>query len=289
MGRTLAGRVVAVTGASSGIGAALAVACAGRGMRLGLLARREDRLAEVAEIVRRKGGEAEVVAGDVRDRESLERLAAAVIARWDRLDVMVANAGFGIAAPVARTPPDEVQEIFDVNLLGTVWAIRAAWPVFERQGAGHFVIVSSSAAFHGLPASALYSATKAAQLNLAEGLRVEARAIGVDVTAVFPVVTDTEFRQAMRNHLGERADGRIRSPRQSAAQVAEAIVDALERPRFAVYPYARARLLPWLEALSPTLTERLRGYRGYYRRRLGGDPGGEERHPDPRSSHEQRA
>jgi short-subunit dehydrogenase len=202
---------------------------------------------------------------------------------------MVANAGFGIVAPIGRTPPAEAREILDVNVLGTIWAIRSAWPIFERQRAGHFVVVSSSAAFHGLPALALYSATKAAQMNLAEGLRVEAREIGVEVTVVYPVVTDTEFRSAMRDHLGSRQPGSgIRSPRQSADQVAEAIVDALRRPRFAVYPYRRARLLPWLEALSPTLTERLRGYRRSYQFRLAGAGRGAETHTDARRMDGQR-
>lgn len=271
MGRTPEGRVVAVTGASSGIGAAIALACARRGMRLGLCARREDRLAEVAEDVRRAGGEAEAVPGDVREPESLVRLVTRTVRRWGRLDAIVANAGFGIHAPIAGTPPEEAREIFEVNVLGTVWAIRAAWPIFRRQGDGHFIVISSSAAFHGLPASALYSATKAAQMNLAEGLRVEAAEIGADVSVVYPVVTETEFLQARREHLGREGEAPHHRPRQAAGQVAEAVVAALERPRFAVYPYRRARLLPWLEALSPTWTERVRGYRRRYRTQLGDD------------------
>ncbi|MGH7549368.1 MAG: SDR family NAD(P)-dependent oxidoreductase [Gemmatimonadota bacterium] len=268
MRRVLEGRVVAITGASSGIGAATAVACARRRMRLVLLARRQARLAEVARRVETTGGEAEVVPGDVRNRDDLERLTTAAARRWGRLDVVVANAGFGVVAPVADTPPDEAREIFDVNVLGTIWAIQAVWPIFEKQRSGHVVIVSSSAAFHGLPANALYSATKAAQMNLAEGLRVEAREIGALVSVVYPVVTGTEFREAQRDHTGggPRSGVRIRSPRQTAEEVAEAIVGTIERPRFAVYPYRRARLLPWLEALSPTLTERIRRYPDYYRR-----------------------
>lgn len=248
-------------------------------MRLALLARREDRLDQVAAGVRAGGGEAEVVPGDVRRDEDLERLVTVATRRWGQLDVVIANAGFGVVAPVARTPPEEAREIFDVNVLGTVRAIRAAWPIFEQQRSGHVVIVSSSAAFHGLPANALYSATKAAQMNLAEGLRVEARAIGVEVSVVYPVVTETGFHAALRDHTGGRRGGAgVPSPRQTAEEVAEAIVKTIERPRFAVYPYRRARLLPWLEALSPTLTERIRGYPEYYRRRMdrGPEPGQRE-------------
>ncbi|MBW3660413.1 MAG: SDR family oxidoreductase [Gemmatimonadetes bacterium] len=272
MGRELSGRVVAITGASSGIGAAAAVACARRGMRVGLFARRVGRLHEVAGEVREAGGEAEVVIGDVRDRQAVFALVEAVTRRWRRLDIMVANAGFGIAAPVAETPPEEVREIFDVNAIGTVWAIQAAWPIFEIERRGHLVLVSSGAALHGIPANALYSATKAAQRNLAEGLKVEAEAIGVDVSVILPIVTETDFRRNLRDHTGgrrERADARIGGPRQSSEEVAEAIVACLASPKFEVYPYRPARLLPFLEAVSPALTERILRYPEYYRRQTG--------------------
>lgn len=274
MGRDLAARTIAITGASSGIGAATAVACARRGMRVGLFARRERRLVEVAERVREAGGEAEIVVGDVRDREAVFGFVRAMTRRWRRLDGMMANAGFGIAAPVAETPPEEAREIFDVNVLGTVWAIQAAWPVFEAQGSGHLVLVSSGAALHGMPANALYSATKAAQRNLAEGLRVEAAEIGVDVSVVYPVVTETEFRERLRDHTGggkRRAGAKVGGPRQSAGEVAEAVVACLEDPAFEVYPWRLARLLPVVEGLSPALAERVLRYREYYRRQVGSE------------------
>lgn len=272
MGRELEDRVVAITGASSGIGAATAVACAERGMRVGLFARRETRLREVAARIEAVGGEAEVVAGDVRDRDAVLDLVERVTRRWRRLDAMIANAGFGIASPVADTPPDEVREIFDVNVIGTVWAIQAAWPIFEMERSGHLVLVSSGAAKHGIPANAVYSATKAAQANLAEGLRIEADAIGVDVSVVYPIVTDTEFRQNLRDHTGgrkERASAKIGGPSQTVDEVAEAIVECLVSPKFEVYPYRPARLLPFLEAVSPKLTSKILRYPEYYRRQTG--------------------
>lgn len=273
MGRDLTNRVVAITGASSGIGAATAIACAERGMRVGLYARRADRLEAVAERIHGAGGEAETVVGDVRDRARVEDLVTSVTRRWGRLDAIVANAGFGVTAPVAETPADEAREIFDVNVLGTVWAIQAAWPIFAARRAGHVVIVSSGAAKHGMPANALYSATKAAQANLAEGLRIEGRAIGVDVSVVYPVVTETEFRDVIRDHTGrKKLAARVGGPRQTAEQVAEAIVDCLRRPRFEVYPYRAARLLPWLEAVSPGLLARVLRYPEYYRRQMGHTP-----------------
>jgi short-subunit dehydrogenase len=269
--RELKERVAAITGASSGIGAETAVACGARGMRVALFARREERLENVAERVRAAGGEAEVVAGDVRDRSALAGLVTRATRRWGRLDAIVANAGFGVAAPVAETPPEEAREIFEVNVLGTLWAIQAAWPVFEAQRRGHVVIVSSGAAFHGIPVNALYSATKAAQANLAEGLRIEAGSIGVDVSVVYPVVTETEFHLHVRDHTEGRkrqAGTKVGGPRQTAAQVAEAIVAGLARPRPEIYPYRPARILPWLEALSPSFLARILRYPEFYRRQV---------------------
>ncbi len=272
LGRDLAGRVVAITGASSGIGAATAKACAAKGMRVGLFARREVRLEKLAKQIREQGGEAETVVGDVRDREAVAGLVTAVTRRWGGLDAIVANAGFGIVAPVATTPPEEAREIFDVNVLGTVWAIQVAWPVFEVQRRGHVIIVSSVLAQLGLPANALYSATKAAQSVMADGLRVEAEPLGIDVSVVYPVGTDTDFFESIRNLSGSRkkvSPAGPRGPRQTADQVARSIVDCMERPRFEVYPYRPARLVPWADALSPKLVAKVLRFPDYYRRQMG--------------------
>ncbi|MFN2382820.1 MAG: SDR family NAD(P)-dependent oxidoreductase, partial [Gemmatimonadota bacterium] len=254
MKRKLTGGVIAITGASSGIGAATAVACARRGMRVGLFARRADRLEGVAAAVREAGGEAEVVAGDVRIPADQAAFLTALARRWSRLDAVIANAGFGVAARVADTPPAEAREIFDVNVLGSIWTIQAAWPVLEAQRRGHLILISSAAAFHGQPGGALYSATKAAQMNLAEGVRIEARAIGVDVSVVYPIMTTTGFSDAVHDYTGGRkrqAGRKVGGPRQTADDVAAAIVRCLERPRFGVHPYRASRVLPWIEAASP--------------------------------------
>lgn len=271
MARDLSGRTIVITGASSGIGAATAVACAREGMRIGLFARRETRLRDVADRVREAGGEAIVHPGDVRDRDALESLVTGMTRRWRHLDAIVANAGFGLAARVADAPPDEARELFDANVLGTVWTIQVAWPIFEVQRRGHVVIVSSAAALHGMPMNALYSATKAAQMNMAEGLRIEAEEIGVDVSIVYPVMTVTEFHDALRDHTGGRKKKAARNmgPQQTAEEVADSIVGCLEDPSFEVYPYRPARILPFLQGISPTLTTRLLRYRDYYRRQRG--------------------
>ncbi len=239
---------------------------------MGLFARREVRLEKLAKEIREQGGEVETVVGDVRDRDAVAGLVTAVTRRWGSLDAIIANAGFGIVAPVATTPPEQAREIFDVNVLGTVWAIQAAWPVFEVQRQGHIIIVSSVLAQHGLPANSLYSATKAAQSVMADGLRVEAETVGIDVSVVYPVGTDTEFFESIRKSPDrERKLGSAlpSGPRQTADQVAHAIVDCLERPRFEVYPYRAARLVPWADALSPKLIAKMLRFPEYYRRQMG--------------------
>lgn len=269
MGRDLSGRVVVITGASSGIGAATAVACGRRGMRVGLYARREVKLKRVAREIETLGVEAIAHAGDVRDRDALAEFVTGVARQWGRLDVVIANAGFGVQAPIAETAPQVAREIFDVNVLGTVWAIQAAWPIFEVQHSGHLVLVSSILAKLGLPGNGLYSGTKAAQESIAEALRVEADEIGVDVSIVYPIGTDTEFLEAQRDATG-MPRARPASPaghrRQTAGEVADAIVECLVSPRFEVYPYRRSRVLPWLEAMSPALASRVLRFPDHYRR-----------------------
>ena len=183
---------------------------------------------------------------------------------------MLCNAGFGVAATVAETPEGEVRELFDVNVLGSVWSVQAAWPVFAERRAGHLILVSSAAAFHGLPVNGLYSASKAAQRNLAEALRIEAEPIGVDVSVVYPIMTETGFSDAVRDHTGGRKKAAgSQGPRQAVEPVARRIVRCIERPRFEVYPYRAARIMPWLEAVSPRLAARLLGFRSYHRRLTG--------------------
>lgn len=278
MGKDLNGRVVVITGASSGIGAATAVACGRRGMRVGLYARREVKLKRVVREVEAVGVEAIARAGDVRDREALGDFVTHVAREWGRLDVVIANAGFGVLAPVAETAPDVAREIFDVNVLGSVWAIQAAWPIFEVQRSGHVVLVSSIVAKLALPGNGLYSATKAAQESIAEALRVEAEEIDVDVSIVYPIGTETEFLEAQRDAAGtpRARPARPAGPkRQTAEEVAEAIVDCLVSPRFEVYPYRRSRVLPWLDAASPGLASRMLRFPDYYRRQRGGATGRE--------------
>ena len=192
--RALRGMVAVITGASSGIGAATAVACGREGMKVALAARRADRLAEVARAVHAAGGEARVVPTDVADEAAVRALVEETAKAWGRLDVVVANAGIGLLAPAAETTAAEFEQIMRVNFLGVVYAVLAALPHLRRQGGGHLVTVASVIGKRGSPFRAAYCASKFAVVGLSEVLRMELRAEGIAVTCVCPVGTLTEFQ-----------------------------------------------------------------------------------------------
>jgi short-subunit dehydrogenase len=261
--RALAGRVVAITGASAGIGAALAREVARRDGRLAVFARREDRLDALAREITRHAalsptdenarGDVVCVAGDVARPVDVERFVAATLAAHGRLDVMVANAGAGFQGALSALDDAGMARLLDVNFMGTFHAARAAWPIFQAQGHGHLLVVSSIVGRRALAGGSAYAATKFAQVGFAEALRVEGRPHGIHVTTVFPVSTETEFRDAIARDHGIEVRGR--GPRQTAERVARAMADAIERPRPEVYPFPAARLLAVAAAAAPRLTD----------------------------------
>jgi short-subunit dehydrogenase len=250
----LAGRVVVVTGASSGIGAATAVACGGAGMRVVLAARRAERLAAVAARVTAAGGEARVVPTDVGDEVAVRALIDGTVHAWGRLDILVNNAGVGVLATVEQTAPEEFERLMRVNYLGAVHGVLAALPHMRRQGAGHVVNVASVVGKRASPFRAAYVASKFALVGFSEALRMEVRGTGIHVTCVCPIGTATEFHDVEPNRLGVPGRG---GPIQSAEHVARGILRALRRPRAEVHPYPPVRLLFLANALAPGLVDRL--------------------------------
>jgi short-subunit dehydrogenase len=252
--RELAGRVAVITGASSGIGAATAVACGRAGMRVVLAARRADRLAAVAGEVTEAGGEARVAPTDVGDEAAVRALIHGAVAAFGRLDVLVNNAGIGILATVEQTTPTEFERILRINYLGAVHGVLAALPHMRRQGAGHIVNVASVIGKRASPFRAAYVASKFALVGFSEALRMELLDSGIHVTCVCPIGTATEFHDVEPNRLGIPGRG---GPIQTAEHVARAIVRALRRPRAEVHPYPPARLLFLANAVAPALVDRL--------------------------------
>jgi len=169
----IAGKVVAVTGASSGIGEATAEYLARRGAKLVLGARGADKLQEVRRRIIDAGGEAEYVAIDVARREGVAMLVARSLERFGRLDVLINNAGVMPIGSLDDLAVDDWECMVDVNVKGVLWGIAAALPVFRAQKSGHFITIASTAAKRTVPTMAVYSGTKAAVAAIMDGLRQE--------------------------------------------------------------------------------------------------------------------
>jgi NADP-dependent 3-hydroxy acid dehydrogenase YdfG len=225
------GKVVAITGASSGIGAATARLLAERGAVVALGARRTGRLDKLAQEIRDRGGRAVTRATDVTRREDLERLVDAAVEEFGRLDVLVSNAGISKIGPMADLDVDGWSAMIDVNLRGVLHGIAAALPVFRRQGQGHLVTTVSTAGLKIVPAQAVYAATKNAVRTLLEGLRQESTDGVLRTTAVSPGFVRTELADSIDNL---EAREQIRRSRDEFAippeAVARAIAFAVEQP-----------------------------------------------------------
>ncbi len=224
MTERLQGKTVAITGASSGIGAASARALAAEGAFVVLGARRRDRLEQLAVDF---GDRVEVVEMDVRDPEASRRLVSRSIDRFGRLDALVANAGIGAYGGIMDLTDDQLAAMMDTNVAGTVWPIRAAVPTFLEQGFGDIVIIASVAGLRGAGDEAVYAATKFAQVGLAGGLDRELRANGIRVSTLCPGGTATEFAMgAGRTPDMPGLDDMLRPE-----DVAAAVVTVLCQPR----------------------------------------------------------
>jgi NADP-dependent 3-hydroxy acid dehydrogenase YdfG len=248
-------RVVAITGASAGIGRATALRLARDGASIVACARRRDRLDTLAAEITAAGGTALPIVADVTLEEDMTQLVAAAIERFGRLDVMICNAGFGIYGTIDTIAPAQMRRLVDVNYMGTYHAARAAMPVFRRQASGHVIVMSSIVGKRGVPYMGAYSATKFAQVGLAECLRAELYGSDIHVSVVFPISTETEFFDVMTRESG--AITRAMGPRQTPDGVANAIAGAIAHPRPEVYPFRTARGLALLNALAPGLCDRV--------------------------------
>ncbi len=270
MARDLHDKVIVITGASAGIGAATAIEAARAGMDIVVAARREDRLAAVAEQVRQLGRRALPVTCDVAHDDQVEALVDRTLTEFGRLDVMFANAGYGFMRPVEQLGDAEHRQIFEVNYFGTVRCVRASLPAMKRAGSGHIVICTSIVSRVGLPNYSAYSATKAAQDVLATALRVELEPYNIDVTAVYPIGTKTEFFEVSAR-IGGHDTLQENTPEafmQTAEHVARRTVRALRRPCEEVWPARWAHLGSSLACLLPGMTRRsLRKHAGRDRKR----------------------
>jgi short-subunit dehydrogenase len=258
MARDLNGKVIVITGASSGIGAATALACARAGMNVVLNARRADKLEAVADRARQAGAEAETVVGDVTEPGISERMLDAAGDRFGRFDAVFANAGYGFDVVAHEVSDDALRKIFDVNFFAAMDLLNAAVARLRADGRpGHLLMCSSCLGRFTLPGHSAYSATKAAQAHVCTAMRIELKPHDIYVSSVHPITTVTEFFEVSAGLSGRDAAGKSvpeHAPRffvQPADRVANAVVRCLRRPRPEVWTSHMTRAVAALMTLSP--------------------------------------
>ena len=223
-------KVVAITGASSGIGRATALLLAANGATVVLGARREDRLAAVAEEITAAGGHAAYRSTDVTRRQDLQALVDLACDRFGRLDVLVNNAGIGPISRFDALKVDDWDAMIDVNIKGVLYGIAAALPVFQRQHAGHIINVVSTAGLKILPTMGVYAGTKNAVRTITEALRQEAGP-HLRVTEVSPGYVATNFADSMTDAaVKEAIEKRLGDIAISPDAIARGILFAIEQP-----------------------------------------------------------
>lgn len=238
------GTRVLVTGASRGIGEAIARGFAARGCTLGLVARRREPLEKLAEELPGEGHA--TIPADVTDADSM----AAAVEQFGHVDVVVANAGITHYRPFAQLPLDEARHMNDVNWLGTIHTVWAALPGMIERSRGHIVVISSGGGVRGFPSAAVYNGTKAAQRGFAEALRHELDGTGVSVTTVFPGEIETTLHDHELDHMPDWYRLDRRAP---AGPLGKQVVEAVEKDQRELFYPPVVRLLRVVNGLSPRL------------------------------------
>jgi len=224
------GKVIVITGASSGIGEVTALLLAERGAKVVLGARKSDRLEALAARIAKMGCEVSYAQTDVRRRSDLSDLVKLACERYGKLDVLVNNAGVMPISPLDDLHVEEWEEMIDVNLKGVLYGIAAALPVFRKQDFGHFVNIASTAAYLILPSMSVYAGTKVAVRAISEGLRQEA-CDKLRVTIISPGITRTNFAETMTNPVVKAQLEEIRDKTAMQPEaIARAIAFAIEQP-----------------------------------------------------------
>lgn len=256
MARRIEEQVVVITGASSGIGRLAALEFARRGARVVLAARNQAALGTAAREIESGGGQAHVVVTDVSKWEEVERLAAAAVECFGRLDTWINNAAVSMYGTLEETGVEEIEQIVRVNLLGTAYGMKAALPHMKRQGGGTIINVGSVLSDRAIPLQATYCATKHAVKGLTEGVRTELRheRTGVELVLVKPAVINTPYYNHARSKMG--VEPRAMRPAYEPSLVVEALLRAAEHPVREITVGDAGKFLSVMQRLSPPLLDR---------------------------------
>lgn len=252
------GRVVIVTGASSGIGEAAAREFGRQGARVVLAARRVDKLQSLAQEIKGMGTGAEtlVVQADLSKLEDIQSLVVQTLEKFGRIDILVNNAGFGRLDWLENLDPvKDIQAQMDVNVMGVIQTTRQVLPLMIKQRSGSIINMCSMAGLVGTPTYTIYAASKHAVHGFSEALRREVKPWGIDVSLIYPGGVVTEFTQ----HAGIKRKTRATTPKfmlLTAEQVGQAVVKLVCRPR-------RMWIIPWLWSVTAFMNKFMPGFVDY--------------------------
>ncbi len=244
-----------VTGASSGIGRAVSLQLAREGAKLLVVARRQDRLSQLAQEAAAVNGRIEILAGDITDEQTRRRVIEAAQSHYGGLDILINNAGIGALGLFEDNDPQRMRTVFEVNFFALVDMTRLALPLLKKGTKPMLVNVSSIVGRRGVPYRSEYSASKFAVQGFSEAIRSEFIRYGIDVLVVNPGTTETEFFDGVFEQGVEPSWPRHKPT--TAKRVAQEMVKAIRLGRHEIIPYNKGKILCWLNRISPSLVDRI--------------------------------
>jgi short-subunit dehydrogenase len=250
----VSGRVVLVTGASSGLGYEMALALVQQGDKVVATARRIDRLEQLAQTAQGLSGELLTLAADVTKAEDMQHVVDQTVNKWGRLDVLIANAGIGQRGPIVEANWDDLDVVIRTNVDGVLHSVRAAVPAIRKAGGGQIILISSVTALAMTPYATIYAASKSMVMAIGRGLRVELRKDPIWVTTILLGQTHTEFAASRKGQPGKVA-GKL--PTMTAAWAAERIIRQIGRKNTIVTLRWLDRLINAVGVYLPRLMDRI--------------------------------
>jgi len=275
IGGSLDGRVALVTGGTSGIGRAIAIAFSNAGVRVVIGDIRERPLGDglpTAELIQKTSGKALFVKTDVSQKSQVEVFVKRALHEFGQIDILVNNAGLGHLSRVEHTPEEVLRHLVEVNFYGLVYGVQSVLPIMRAQSRGHIINISSGTAVFGLPFTSVYSATKAAIFRFSESLRYELEDTGIQVSVVFPDFTSTDLALEVTTSAESstrtlrllnpdwlRQYGSLLGKVQSPEDVAQAVLGCALKPRKEIFLSRRIRFSRLFQLLIPVMLDREAG------------------------------